>query len=139
MFEHTLLSDLGFLLSSYLPHVFILAGVGKMIRDLKPILYYKWFAQEGGIGFGGFAILVHQKLDCVVEDRLENFLLLRIEILRKKLYIGGFTHHPIAFCLSKSLSNARTKKYYYSEIFMRNILNGITRKVIPAGINYTNG
>ena len=115
MFKHTLLSDFDFLLSSYLPHVFILAGLGKMIRDLKTILPYQWFAQEGS---SGFAILVHQKLDYVVEDRLENFLLLQIEILRKKLSIGGIYTPP-----NRLLSLEALEQHKNNEIVLRGDFN----------------
>ncbi len=85
----TRLSDFHFLLISHCPLIFTLTGVGKQVRALQPVPNYKWFSQEGSNSFGGVAILVHQKLNCAVEDKGQNFLLLKFEILKQNTYIAG--------------------------------------------------
>ncbi|CAF1249746.1 unnamed protein product [Rotaria sp. Silwood1] len=106
------MSDFELLLSSYCPHIFILTGVGKQIRTLIPVPNYKWFCQEGSNSYGGVAILVHQKLQCSIEDKAENFILLRITLLNEKIYIGGVYSPPNCNPLLEIFDMHKDKKMY---------------------------
>jgi len=104
--------DFELLLSLYSPHIFILTGVGKLIRALRPVPNYKWFSQEGSNSYGGVAILIHQKLQCLVEDKAENFLLLQITILNEKIYIGGVYSPPNRIPPFEMFDMHKDKKIY---------------------------
>ena len=93
-FLSTHMSEFDSLLSFHLPHIFILTGVGKQTRALKPISNYTWHTQLGSNSFGGVAVLIHQRLISSVEDGAENVILLKIEILNEKIYIGSVYAPP---------------------------------------------
>ena len=85
----THLADLDILLSYHSPHIIILTGVGKQIRQLPNIPYYYWHSQEGNTSFFGVAILVQQKLKSTVLKRSINFLLIELEISNQNINIAA--------------------------------------------------
>jgi hypothetical protein len=86
---NTHISDLDVLLSLYCPHMCILTGVGKRICNLPSIPQYKWFSKKGNNSFGGVAMLVHNYFNTSIIDESENFLLIQLELLNEKIYIGA--------------------------------------------------
>lgn len=85
----THLADLDILLSDHIPHIIILTGVGKQIRQLPKIPFHYWHSQEGNNSFGGVAILIQQKLKSTVLKRSTNFLLIEIEVVNQKINIAA--------------------------------------------------
>jgi hypothetical protein len=82
-------TDLDLLLSSYHPQVLILIGVGSLIRKLPSIPNYYWLSQIGTNAFGGVALLIHQSLKSNIVYKIENFLMVEIEIISSKVLIGA--------------------------------------------------
>ncbi|CAF3333632.1 unnamed protein product [Rotaria socialis] len=82
-------ADLDILISSYLPQIVILTGVGSLISNLPLLPNYYWLSQKGTNSFGGVAILIHHSLNSTIVYTVENFLLAEIDILSSKILVGA--------------------------------------------------
>jgi hypothetical protein len=84
----THLNDLDILLSSYLPHVIILTGVGSQIRNMPSVPNYYWHKQKGSNSFGGVSILIHNSIKTKVIHTVENFLLVELNLAMSSILVG---------------------------------------------------
>ena len=82
-------ADLDLLLSSYLPQIVILTGVGSLIHRLPLMPNYYWLSQKGTNAFGGVAILIHQSLKSKIVLKIENLLLIEIDVLSSTILVGA--------------------------------------------------
>ncbi|CAF4750800.1 unnamed protein product [Rotaria socialis] len=85
----THIADIDILLSTHIPQLLILTGVGSKIRNLPKIASYYWISQEGTNSFGGVAILLHDTLKTKVITREFDFLLIELDILPKPILLGA--------------------------------------------------
>ena len=85
----THLSDLDILLSTYLPHVIILTGVGSQIRRMPSVPNYYWHNQKGTNSFGGVSILIHSSIKSKVIHAVENFLLIEMDVAMSSIFVGA--------------------------------------------------
>ncbi|CAF4753840.1 unnamed protein product, partial [Rotaria magnacalcarata] len=90
----THMCDLDILLSSHLPHIVVLTGVGKQLRNMPKIPSFYWESVEGSNSFGGVAILLHQSISSKIIEKQENFLMLEIETENEKILLGGIYVPP---------------------------------------------
>ena len=67
----------------------IITGGGKQINRLPNFPCYIWFSKQGSNSFGGVALLIHNKFKSKLIDESVNFLLIEIEILNEKIYVGA--------------------------------------------------
>ncbi|CAF3901329.1 unnamed protein product [Rotaria sp. Silwood1] len=105
-------ADLDILLSSYLPQIVILTGVGSLIRNLPLLPNYYWLSQKGTNSFGGVAILIHHSLKSAIVYTDENFLLAEIDILSSKILVGAVYVPPNKQLPFEHFSRLNGKEFY---------------------------
>ncbi|CAF1186396.1 unnamed protein product [Adineta ricciae] len=108
----THIADLDILLSTYLPQVFILTGVGSKIKDLPKITSYYWLSQEGTNAYGGVAMLFHDSLKTKVVEKQKNFILVELEIQPKPVLIGAIYVPPNKSFPRHLFDNIKNKPFY---------------------------
>ena len=86
--------DLDILVSSYLPQIVVLTGIGKETSRLNTISQYQWESSPGDNSFGGVAILIHRSISSKIVEKDTNLVILEIETSNDKLLIGGIYVPP---------------------------------------------
>ncbi|CAF4111994.1 unnamed protein product [Rotaria magnacalcarata] len=105
-------ADLDILISSYLPHIVILTGIGSLIGNLPLLPNYYWLSQKGTNSFGGVAILIHHSIKCTIVYTVENFLLAEIDILSSKILVGAVYVPPNKQPPFEHFSRLNGKEFY---------------------------
>lgn len=108
----THLTDLDLLLSSYSPQTIILTGVGSLIRKLPRIPNYYWLSQKGTNAFGGVAILIHQSIKSKIVFKIENFLLVEMDVLSSTILVGAIYVPPKKLPPFEHFSQCIGKEFY---------------------------
>lgn len=108
----THLTDLDILLSTYLPHVLILTGVGSQIRNMPSVPNYYWHNQKGTNSFGGVSILIHSSIKSKVIDAVENFLVVEISFEIYSILVGAVYVPPDQKPPFEEFDRFLDKKFY---------------------------
>ncbi|CAF2011208.1 unnamed protein product [Rotaria magnacalcarata] len=105
-------ADLDILISSYLPQIVILTGIGSLIGNLPLLPNYYWLSQKGTNSFGGVAMLIHHSIKCTIVYTVENFLLAEIDILSSKILVGAVYVPPNKQPPFEHFSRLNGKEFY---------------------------
>ncbi|CAF1664362.1 unnamed protein product [Rotaria magnacalcarata] len=108
----THIADLDFLISTYIPQICILTGVGSKIKNPPNIPFYNWICQEGTNAFGGVAIIIHNSLKTKTIVQAPNFILIELTVLSETILIGAIYVPPGSSVPFNLLETHVSKNFY---------------------------
>ncbi|CAF2975346.1 unnamed protein product [Rotaria socialis] len=108
----THIADLDFIVSTYIPQICILTGVGSKIKNPPNIPLYNWICQEGTNAFGGVAIIIHNSLKTKTIVQAPNFILIELTVLSESILISA-TYIPTGSSVPFNLLETHVSKNFY--------------------------